>query len=137
MPYAAITYNIKPGFEDAIAEVFANFRRVTSPVLHDESGEEVGRLLGTGVFIRDGFMVRFIHYSGGTISDIGRHMAEQDGVREIERLLKPYIDGERNTDTPQGWRQHFENSTMRCISQFSSDTFSGTVQRGAAATGQS
>ncbi|MDA3647660.1 SchA/CurD [Saccharopolyspora indica] len=124
MPYAAITYKVKPGFEDEIAEIFAGFKRASSPVLRDESGAEVGKLLGTGVFIQDGVMVRFIHYEGAaTIEDIGRHMSTQGGVHEIEERLKPYLSEPRDTATPERFRAYFRKSTMRCISQLSIDTF--------------
>ncbi|HEV2372375.1 MAG TPA: SchA/CurD-like domain-containing protein [Streptosporangiaceae bacterium] len=118
MPYAAITYNIKPGFEDEIAEVFARFQRVTSPVLKDEAGREVGKLKGTGVFIRDGVLVRFIDYDG-EIEDVGRHMSEHPGVHSIEEALKPYLSEPRDTATPERFRAYFAKSLMRCIQQFS------------------
>ena len=118
MPYAAITYDIKPGFEDEIAEIFGNFRRADSPILRDESGTEVGRLLGTAVFIRDGQLVRFIHYEGD-FAQIGKHMARQEGVHIIEEKLKPYLASARNTETAEGFQQHFSRSLMRCISQLS------------------
>lgn len=123
MPYAAITYKVKDGYEDEIAEIFSRFRRAGSPVLHDEDGNEVGKLLGTGVFIQGATMVRFIHYSGGTLEDIARHMAGQSGVHEIEEALKPYLSEERDTATPEAFRRYFARSTMRCISQLSIDTF--------------
>jgi len=118
MPYAAITYNIKPGFEDEVVELFQGFQRVSSPILHDADGNESGRLKGTGVFIRDGVLVRFIDYEG-SIEDVGRHMSQQAGVHSIEEKLKPYLASERNTETPEGFQTHFQNSLMRCVQQFS------------------
>jgi hypothetical protein len=118
MPYAAITYNIKPGFEDEIADVFAEFQRVSSPVLRDEAGQEVGRLKGTGVFIRGGVLVRFIDFEG-EIADVGRHMSQQAGVHGIEEALKPYLSEPRDTATPERFQAYFAKSLMRCIQQFS------------------
>lgn len=129
MPYAAITYHVKPGFEDEIAEIFGNFRRASSPVLHDADGQEVGRLLGTGVFMADGVMVRFIHYEGSaSLEDIGRHMAVQPGVHDIEDQLKPYLSQPRDTATPEAFVAYFLRSTMRCISQLSIDSFPGAAR---------
>jgi len=122
MPYAAITYNVKPGHEDEIAEIFANFRRVDSPVLRDEKGDKVGELLGTAVFIRDDLMVRVIHYDGD-FAAIGRHMAAQKGVHLLEEKLAPYLAERRDTATVDGFQTYFRNSTMRCISQLSLDTY--------------
>lgn len=40
MPFAAITYDIKPGFEAELTEIFGSFRRVRSDRVRTESGEE-------------------------------------------------------------------------------------------------
>ncbi|WP_430790408.1 SchA/CurD-like domain-containing protein [Actinoplanes sp. G11-F43] len=122
MPYAAITYAVKPGNEDEIAEIFANFRRVDSPVLTGPDGEPVGELLGTAVFIKDDLMVRVIHYSGD-FSAIGRHMAGQQGVHSLEQQLAPYLAQQRDTGDVEGFQHYFRNATMRCISQLSRDTY--------------
>jgi hypothetical protein len=118
MTYAAITYQIKPGYEEQIAAIFADFTRVASPVLHDAQGAESGRLKGTGVFIRDGVLVRFIDYEGD-IEDVGRHMSQHPGVHDLEERLKPYLSEPRDTATPERFQAYFANSLMRCIQQFS------------------
>lgn len=121
MPYAAITYDVKPGNEDAIAEIFAAFQRVKSPVLHDGEGRAAGRLLGTAVFIKDTVMVRVIHYEGD-LADVSRHMATQPGVHQIEAKLAPYLAEQRDTGTQEGFNGYFRNATMRCVSQLSLET---------------
>jgi hypothetical protein len=120
MPYAAITYRVKPGHEDEIADIFAGFRRVDSPELRD--GEAVtGRLLGTAVFVKDDVMVRVIHYEGD-FSAIARHMAGQRGVHLVEEKLAPYLARPRDTGTPEAFGAYFRDATMRCVSQLSVDT---------------
>ncbi|MBA9005543.1 SchA/CurD-like domain-containing protein [Thermomonospora cellulosilytica] len=116
MPFAAITYDIKPGCEDEIAEIFTDFKRVSDPAVRDESGREVARVLGTALFIQDDTMVRFIEYQG-ELEAVARFMATQPGVQEVERRLKPYLAGPRDTDTVEGFVATFQKSTMRCISQ--------------------
>lgn len=123
MPYAAITYRVKPGREDEIAEIFANFQRVDTPEFHDDDGEQAGRLLGTAVFIKDDVMVRVIHYEGD-FRAIARHMARQRGVHLIEEQLAHHLAQPRDTSTPQGFSEYFRNATMRCVSQLSVDTHS-------------
>ncbi|MFV2109910.1 SchA/CurD-like domain-containing protein [Micromonospora sp. LOL_015] len=98
MPFAAITYDIKPGHENDIAEVLAGFRRVGSASVTDGSGQSAGRILSTAVFIREATMVRFIEYEGD-LNAIARHMASQPGVQEVERKLKPYLASPRDTGT--------------------------------------
>lgn len=118
MPFAAITYDIKPGFDNEIAEIFANFRRVGSSKIEAEQGEPESRILATAVFIRDATMVRVIEYEGD-VDAIARHMATQPGVREVEEKLAPYIAKPRETDTVEGFLGVFNRSLLRCISQLS------------------
>jgi len=121
MPYAAITYPVKPGHEEEIAKIFTDFQRVDTPVITDEAGNEAGKLLGTAVFIKDGVMVRFIHYEGD-FSAIGRHMARQRGVHLIEEKLAPYLLRQRDTGSERAFGEYFAAAAMRCISQLSVDT---------------
>jgi hypothetical protein len=121
MPFAAITYRVKPGFEDEIAEIFAKFQRVDTPVMHDGAGEQAGRLLGTAVFIKDDVMVRVIHYEGD-FRAVAAHMGRQTGVHLIEDQLAPYLAGQRDTSTTEGFAAYFRDAVMRCISQLSVDT---------------
>ncbi|MEU0052657.1 SchA/CurD-like domain-containing protein [Streptomyces sp. NPDC006184] len=121
MATAAITYKIKPGHEEEIAEIFAHFKRAASPILRDEAGKETGRIRATALFIKDDHMVRFIQFDG-TLEDVGRHMAQQDGVREAERRLAPYLAEPRDTTTVEGFLTYFRNSSMRCLSELSVDS---------------
>ncbi|HEX4221157.1 MAG TPA: SchA/CurD-like domain-containing protein [Pseudonocardiaceae bacterium] len=121
MPYAAITYRVKPGNEDTIAEIFAGFQRVDRPDFADEQGDAAGRLLGTAVFIKDDVMVRIIHYEGD-FAWVGKHMAAQQGVHLVEDALQPYLAQERDTTAPAAFGSYFRDATMRCISQLSVDT---------------
>ncbi|MFJ1760840.1 TcmI family type II polyketide cyclase [Amycolatopsis sp. NPDC088138] len=121
MPFAAITYRVKPGHDDEIAEIFARFQRVDTPDLSGVDGEQAGRLLGTAVFVKDDVMVRVIHYEGD-FAAVGRHMARQRGVHVIEEKLAPYLAQERDTASPEGFARYFRDATMRCVSQLSVDT---------------
>ncbi len=121
MPYAALTYRVKPGHEKEIGEVFADFQRVDSPVFRDGNGQPSGRLLGTAVFLKDDVLVRVIHYEG-ELADLARHMARQPGVHAIEKRLAPYLAHPRDTSTAEGFGSYFQQVTMRCVSQLSIDT---------------
>lgn len=118
MPYAAIKYDVKPGYEKEITELFGHFKRAQTPVFRDEDGTETGRLVGTAVFLTEGMVVRFIHYEG-ELSDVGKHMGQQQGVHILEEKLKPYLATERDTTSPEKFRAHFANSLLTCISQLS------------------
>jgi hypothetical protein len=121
MPFAAITYRVKPGNEDKIAEIFAGFQRVNRPDFSDADGNAAGKLLGTAVFIKDDVMVRVIHYEGD-FAWVGRHMGQQQGVHLIEDALAPYLAYDRETESEAGFGAYFKDATMRCISQLSVDT---------------
>jgi hypothetical protein len=121
MPYAAITYRVKPGHEDEIAEIFSRFQRVNRPDYQGDNGQQAGKLLGTAVFIKDDVVVRVIHYEG-EFAAIGKHMGAQKGVHLIEEALAPFLAEQRDTSTDAGWGAYFKDATMRCISQLSVDT---------------
>lgn len=116
MPYAAITYDIKGGHEDEVAEVFANFKRPESGVVPDAGGGT--RIVATAVFIRDSLLVRFIEYEGD-LDAVARFMAVQPGVHEVERKLAPYLKKPRDTGTPEGFVETFKSSLLRSVSQLS------------------
>ncbi|GHF22072.1 SchA/CurD-like domain-containing protein [Streptomyces morookaense] len=127
MPYAAITYRVKPGHEDEIAEIFAGFRRVDTPDFADEAGEAAGRLLGTAVFVKDDVLVRVIHYAGD-FAAIARHMAAQQGVHLLEEKLAPFLAEERDTRSAPDFVTYFRNATMRSIAQLTVDTHPATAE---------
>ncbi|RSD19458.1 SchA/CurD-like domain-containing protein [Amycolatopsis eburnea] len=112
MPYAAITYDIKSGCEDEVAEVFSDFQRPKSTAVPDG-----GRILATAVFIRDATLVRFIEYEGD-LDAVARFMAMQPGVREVERKIAPYLNNPRDTGTVEGFVKTFRASLLRCVTQF-------------------
>ncbi|MFJ2608262.1 SchA/CurD-like domain-containing protein [Streptomyces sp. NPDC091279] len=120
MAFAAVTYRVKPGHEDEIAEIFQDFKRVDTPVLPGADGSAAGRLLGTAVFIKDDVMVRVIQYEGD-FSAIAGHMARQQGVHTVEQRLAPFLAEQRDTATPEGFGKYFRNASMRVLTQLSVD----------------
>jgi hypothetical protein len=121
MPYAAIMYKVEPGHDDEIAEIFAGFQRMDSPVFRDGQGNEAGRLLGTAVFVKDDVVVRIIHFSGD-FSAVGRHVGAQRGVHLIEEKLAPLLAQKRDTAGAENFQAYFRDAAMRCVSQLSVDT---------------
>ncbi|MGW4029143.1 SchA/CurD-like domain-containing protein [Streptomyces sp. NPDC004838] len=123
MPLDAITYRVRPGHEDVLREVFSphNFTRVDSPVIKDASGETVGMLLGTGVFVQGDTLVRVIHHDGAGVARVARHMSVQKGVHEAERAIMPFLAEPRDTEAPDGFRRHFHRSLMTVLEQHSPD----------------
>ncbi len=118
MTFAAIRYDIKPGFDEQIAEIFspANFKRASTPVIRNEAGKVVGHIIGTGLFLRGDAMSRVIQYDGD-LDNVARHMAAQSGVHEAERAIMPYLRTPRDTETEAGFMAYFKRSTMTCLAQ--------------------
>ncbi|MBT2470720.1 SchA/CurD [Streptomyces sp. ISL-66] len=119
MPFAAITYDVKPGYEAELTEIFRGFKRVKGNRVEDESGAEAGTLLATAVFLRDDTLVRVIEYTGD-LDAVARHMAVQPGVVDFEESIKPYLSKPRETDTPEGFVATFKRSLLTTVVQFSS-----------------
>ncbi|MGW3497521.1 SchA/CurD-like domain-containing protein [Streptomyces sp. NPDC001020] len=118
MPFAAITYDIKPGYEKELTEIFGNFRRVKGSRVENAAGQEAGTILATAVFLRDDTLVRVIEYTGD-LEAVARHMAMQPGVREVEQKLKPYLTKPRDTDTVEGFVATFRRSLLNTVAQIS------------------
>lgn len=124
MPFAAITYPVQEGHDREVAEIFAegNYQRVDSPVMVDqESGEIIGFLIATGLFLSGSTMVRVIQHEGGTVADIAAHMSVQTGVHEAERELLPHLSVARDTRTPAGFTAHFFRSLLTELDQWGAD----------------
>ncbi len=111
--FSAITYPVASGHEEEVAEIFSmrNFIRADSPVIRDANDRKIGRIIGTGLFIRDVHMVRIIQYEG-QLTDVARHMSGQRGVQQAERKLAPLLTVPRDTRTEAGFLDYFIRSSM-------------------------
>ncbi|MFC4534719.1 SchA/CurD-like domain-containing protein [Sphaerisporangium dianthi] len=121
MPYAMITFRVKPGHEEELTALFGDSPPLESPVVTDDDGEETARLLGTGVFVKDDVLVRLIHYQGD-FAGIARHLASQRHVHTIEKGIVPFLADARDTGTSEGFAAFFRDAMMRCVTQSSSET---------------
>ncbi|MEU6846130.1 SchA/CurD-like domain-containing protein [Streptomyces sp. NPDC046716] len=118
MPFAAITYDIEPGHEKELTEIFGNFRRVRGSRVEGAAGQQLGTIVATAVFLRDDTLVRVIEYTGD-LEAVARHMAAQPGVREVEKKLKPYLSRPRDTDTVEGFVATFKRSLLTTVAEIS------------------
>lgn len=136
MPFAAITFKIKPGTADKVTEIFRDFKRASGPIVRDARGNEVARILGTALFLKDNTVVRISHYEGD-LDAIIDFMGGQDGVRETESRLQEYLAEPRDTTTPEGFRRFFTSCAMPSLQQLSppaeflADTYANIRRAGA------
>lgn len=121
MAFAAITFRVRPECEEEVIDIFRDFKRADSAIVYDDDGREVAWILGTGIFYKDGAIVRVIHYEG-SLDQVRRHMGAQAGVQEAERKLNDYLVVPRDTTSEEKFQRFFEGSVMRSIAQLSAPT---------------
>jgi hypothetical protein len=114
--FAAVTWRVKPGNDEKLAEVMAGYSRPDSFAIKSEQGVEVGKVLATAVFLKDDTIVRVIEYEGD-LADVMRHMRGQRGVREVEEAVAPFLEQPRDLSTPEGFRDFFRTNSMRVLVQ--------------------
>jgi hypothetical protein len=118
---AALRYRVKPGHEDDIARVFAGVQRDARPTLRNADGAESGLIVAVALFVRDDTMIRVVQFDG-ELDDVARYMAQRGPRPEIEAKLAPYMDEERQVETPEDFVAQFRSNAMRCISQLTADS---------------
>jgi hypothetical protein len=106
-------WDVKPGTEKAVEELFANYGR-PDPVVRGEDGQVQGRLLGTQVFMKGTTVVRVMEFEGNP-GLIARHLQTQPAIRELEAKLDDYLATPRDMSTPEGAQKFFRESGMRCL----------------------
>jgi hypothetical protein len=116
----ALLYKLKPGTEDAVAELFATSGRPEHEVLDDE-GKPVGTLLRTVVFVGREVAVRVIEVEGH-LPVVAAHMSRQEPVREFERAIEEHLAEPRDMVTPEGARRFFVEAGLRCVLNRTADT---------------
>jgi SchA/CurD like domain len=109
----AVMWNVKPGTEPQVEDLFRNYGRPDS-VVRGEDGSVQGRLLGTQVFMKDNTVVRVMEFEGDPRA-IFRHLQQQPVVRELESKLDDYLETPRDMSTPQGAQEFFQRAGMRCL----------------------
>ncbi|KAF4407473.1 MULTISPECIES: SchA/CurD-like domain-containing protein [Streptomyces] len=118
--FTAVTWTVKPGSEERVAELFAGYKRPDSFVMEDAEGNVTGKLIATAVFMKDNRVVRVIEYEG-SLPALMRHMAAQDTVRELEEQLAEFLEQPRDTSSPTAFRDFFIANSMRCVAARWSD----------------
>jgi hypothetical protein len=112
--FAAVTWKVKPGFDEEPARVFENYPRPESFVITDDQGSQTCALLATAVFLKDHRIVRLIEYEG-ELAGVMRHMAGQRAIRELEELRTEFLEVPRDTSSPTAFRDFFLAHSMRCL----------------------
>ena len=113
--YLALMWDIKPGSQDAVRELFHNYGR-PDHTIRDEEGNEVGTLISTQVFMRGATVVRIVETTDGVpLPTLARHMGQQQAIRELEDKLDELVAEPRDMSTPDGAREFFMKSFMELL----------------------
>jgi hypothetical protein len=112
--YWALMWQVKPGSEEAVAELFENYGR-PDYIVRDEEGNEKGRLISTLVFLKGSTVVRVVEIEGASLPEVAAHMGKQPAVRELEEKLDEHLAEPRDMTTPEGARKFFMESSMRTL----------------------
>lgn len=106
----ALLYRLKPGSEEAVAELFRESGRPDHRV-RDDDGNEIGQLLRTIVFVGREAAVRVIEVEG-PLPVVAAHMSRQAPVREFEEAIEPHLAEPRDMVTPEGARAFFQDAGL-------------------------
>jgi SchA/CurD like domain-containing protein len=106
----AIMFRIKPGTEDKVRDLLANYSRPAG-VAADGT-----RLVSTSVFMKDGIVVRMIEIDG-SLPGLVAHMSQEPTIQAVEAELDKYLvdDDRRDASTLEGARTFFRNAMMEHI----------------------
>lgn len=110
MPRLAITFRIRPGTEDKVRELLANY---PAPNWQTADG---ARLVSTSVFMKDNVVVRMIEVDG-EIPSLIRHIAQEPNIQNVERELDQYVveEDRRDFSSPAGAREFFRKAMMQHV----------------------
>jgi hypothetical protein len=110
----ALLWKVKPGSEEAVKELFANYGR-PDHVVRDEDGNEKGLLVSTMVFMKGDTVVRVMEIDGASFPEVAAHMGKQPAIRELEEKLDEHLAEPRDMSTPEGARDFFISSMMQTL----------------------
>lgn len=109
----ALLYKLKPGTEEQVTQIFQESGRPDHEV-KDDSGEVVGTLLRTMVFMGTEACVRVIEVDGD-LPIVARHMGRQETVRAFEERIEEHLAEPRDMRSPEGAQQFFRSAGMRVV----------------------
>ncbi|SEG79435.1 Antibiotic biosynthesis monooxygenase [Actinacidiphila yanglinensis] len=104
----AITFTVKPGSEEPVAKLLADYSAPQAQV------DDTTRLLRTSLFMHGNRVVRAVEVEG----DLGnalRHVASQPEVRAVEQAINPYLEEERDLTDSASARAFFARAALPAI----------------------
>src|SRR5688572_595393 len=112
--HTALMWKVKPGSEQKVRELFANYGR-PEMVIRDEQGVERGKLLSTLVFMKDNVVLRVADVEVDDVDMLAKHLRKQPAIQELEKKLDQYLEEPRDMSTPEGAQAFFKRAGMDCL----------------------
>jgi SchA/CurD like domain len=109
----ALMWDVKPGSEEAVQELFKSYQS-PDPVVKDEEGNEKGKLLRTVVFMKGQTIVRAVEIEGA-LPEVAAHLGRQPEIQDLEEKLDPHLALPRDMSDPEGARRFFMESIMQTL----------------------
>jgi SchA/CurD like domain len=109
----AVLYPIKKGAERQVGELFQQ-ARITDTAIRDSDGAEVGKLLGTMVFVGPGRVLRVIEFDG-TLPQLITHLRSQRGTGDFQRSLNEFLDLPGQPSGPGHVAGFFRDAALECV----------------------
>ena len=101
----ALTFTVRPGTEEQVAAILADYPRPATVI---DGGS---RLLATTVFMTGNHVVRVIEVEGA-LPVIMRHLAQDERIRQVEQSLNPFLQVQRDLTDPGSAREFFARAFM-------------------------
>ncbi|MFC8348197.1 SchA/CurD-like domain-containing protein [Streptomyces sp. NPDC057280] len=118
----ALTFTVKPGSEDAVAEILAGYASPESRV------DDTTQLCRTSLFMHGNRVVRAIEVRGDLLAAL-RHVAKQPEVRAVEEAINPYLEQDRDLDDPEAARLFFTRAALPAVHHVTSGQDSADAER--------
>ncbi|MEU5208406.1 SchA/CurD-like domain-containing protein [Streptomyces sp. NPDC020742] len=104
----ALTFTVKPGSEDKVAEILAGY---TSP---EARVDDTTRLRRTSLFLHGNRVVRAVEVQGDLVAAL-RHISRQPEVRAVEEAINPYLEQDRDLSDPNSARVFFTRAALPAV----------------------
>lgn len=114
----ALTFTVKPGSEQAVAEILAGY---TSPRARVD---ERTRLLRTSLFMHGNRVVRAVEVEGDLAAAL-RHVSQQPEVRAVEEAVNPHLEEARDFADPASVRSFFARAALPAVHHTEAPAASG------------
>ncbi|WP_079124539.1 SchA/CurD-like domain-containing protein [Streptomyces sp. NBRC 110611] len=104
----ALTFTVKPGSEEKVAEILAGYSSPEARV------DEVTRLRRTTLFMHGNRVVRAVEVQGDLVAAL-RHISRQPEVRAVEEAINPYLEQDRDLSDPNSARVFFTRAALPAV----------------------